>query len=569
MGEAVLLALAAGWFCAASFCNSTLMVRLLPIYTRSGLILEALEPQWLCQTTGIRNVNGLALDRSMQFFLYSTLIMKNWYFRTILFPLLSCLLSALALSLDKPDSVTVVPAPDFADYWPYGLLFGGQYQSLWLTPLRLEQFNLATFSGGLAVDYARDNHESRVLVMHSPKGDTLNFMPLREHLIVDQVDPRDKRLLPVHPSAALVVDELCVAVRLPRLHPRLVWVPDDSLLGAYQASFGGVPGLLFTLPADSGSSDTRLVDTPELLRALATDSRNLVDGRLYLTCRLMDLLTGDWERSPSKWQWLRAPSGGQNIYKPIPLLHRQSFLMLGFVPSLVHNAITPGFVNYREEMGSVRRFVRTAAALDSRALASVDHRTWDSVTTAFVAALSDSVIDAAVRKLPPEHFSLVGEQIARALRLRRNIFAAISEEFYRVLAEYIELYLSDAGEYVSIQRRDNGTVDIAAWQRDNRPTLVFHRTFLIEETKEIRLYCLGGNDTVIVIGRTEKGPVLRVLGGPGNDMLRDEAIAPSPSSSKTTTFFYDHEGANDLRGGSGTVIDRSPAPEFVPRGRFF
>ncbi len=495
--------------------------------------------------------------------------MKNRCLRIILLTTVSCLLSALALSQDKPDSVTVVPAPDFADHWPFGLLFGDQHQSLWLTPLRLEQMNLATFAGGLTVDYAIDNPESRVLVLHTSKGDTLNFTPLREGLTDHHVDPRDKRLLPVHPSGALVVDELCAAARLPRLHPRLVCLTNDSLLGAYRATFGGVPGLLYSPPTDARAADARPVDTRELLRSLETDSRNLVDARLYLACRLIDLLTGDWERSPWKWQWLRTSSDRQNIYKPLPLLHRQSFLTLGFVPSLVHDAFTPGFVNFGEEMGSMEKFVRTAAALDSRVLASVDHHTWDSVTTAFVAAMSDSVIDAAVRKLPPEHFSLVGEPIARALRSRRNNFAAISEEFYLCLARYMELSLSDAGEYIRIERRDNGTVDIAAWQRNGLPALVFQRTFYPEETREIRLYCLGGNDTVIVSGSANSGPLLRVLGGRGNDVMKDEMIVPSSSSSKIVTYFYDHEGANDISGGSGTFIDRSPASEFTPRGRFF
>ena len=50
---------------------------------------------------------------------------------------------------------------------------------------------------------------------------------------------------------------------------------------------------------------------------------------------------------------------------------------------------------------------------------------------------------------------------------------------------------------------------------------MYSRVFLPDETKEIRLHCLGGNDTVIVRGSAERSIVVRVDGGPGDDVLKD------------------------------------------------
>jgi hypothetical protein len=85
---------------------------------------------------------------------------------------------------------------------------------------------------------------------------------------------------------------------------------------------------------------------------------------------------------------------------------------------------------------------------------------------------------------------------------------------------------------------------------------VFHRLFEPDETKEIRLACLGGNDTVLVRGSAERSIVVRVNGGPGDDVLTDESTVQFNdrgfiawfTSDDAATFFYDDRGSNRLSG---------------------
>jgi hypothetical protein len=137
--------------------------------------------------------------------------------------------------------------------------------------------------------------------------------------------------------------------------------------------------------------------------------------------------------------------------------------------------------------------------------------------------------------------------------------------------------LSNVAERVTIDRLDDGRVEVRARQCGPGQERVFSRTFLPDETKEIRVHCLGGNDTVTVRGSNAGGIIVRVDGGPGDDVLRDESIVltvdtgfPGLFSSPTVmTFFYDHEGGNEITGSAATEIDTSPESEFVPRGKFF
>lgn len=251
--------------------------------------------------------------------------------------------------------------------------------------------------------------------------------------------------------------------------------------------------------------------------------------------------------------------------------------MLSSFPATVHGMLTPGFVNFSGDLGDVSRAVTTGAALDVRILAGMDRGSWEKIAGEFTTLMSDSAIDAALLKLPAPHRQAEADTIARLLRSRRDSFASVSSRYYRTIAEYAEVRLSDAPEYVTIDRLQDGRVDVTAWQRGRAPTPVYSRAFLPDETKEIRFHCLGGNDTVIVRGHAEQSIVVRVSGGPGDDALKDESIVRSVeagflgwlSSGTPMTFLYDSEGVNDIVGGEATSIDTSPESEFVPPGKFF
>src|SRR5207245_10472066 len=79
----------------------------------------------------------------------------------------------------------------------------------------------------------------------------------------------------------------------------------------------------------------------------------------------------------------------------------------------------------------------------------------------------------------------------------------------------------------------------------------YQRTFDGRETEEIRVYLHGGDDRLVVRGaaRSGRGPLLRVIGGGGDDELMH-------SSRTGRTKFYDDRGNNRFVKGPGTSVDR-------------
>ena len=83
----------------------------------------------------------------------------------------------------------------------------------------------------------------------------------------------------------------------------------------------------------------------------------------------------------------------------------------------------------------------------------------------------------------------------------------------------------------------------------------FHRVFHSSETRDIRIYALGGDDRFVVRGG--RGPIdVRVVGGAGNDTLDDREGGGTKLS--------DSEGNDIVLRGPKTREDRRPGPRRLP-----
>jgi hypothetical protein len=121
---------------------------------------------------------------------------------------------------------------------------------------------------------------------------------------------------------------------------------------------------------------------------------------------------------------------------------------------------------------------------------------------------------------------------------------------------------------------------VTAYVRDKKTgeatgSPVYHRTFHQEDTKDIRIYLLGGDDKVVVAGEVESSITVRVIGGKGDDELIDHSVVhgvlfgfiPFIPQADKETYFYDHAGKNTFIEGPSTVVDESkykiPPPKIA------
>lgn len=482
-----------------------------------------------------------------------------------------------------PDSLTVIPGPEYEAGWLHEFLFGEHYRDLWSAPTKVKVLDMGTFAGGLIPVDEGGGFQTKSLKLLGANGKQYAFRSINKDpkkilqpelqdtfaadIVQDQISSSN-------PAAALVVDVLADALGVLHPKPAVVFLPDDERLGQFREKFAGILGIIEDFPSE-GPDDTegfggsnKIVKTIKFFDTLEKDNDNLVNARAMLTARLLDVFVGDWDRHILQWRWARFKEDGRNIWYPIPRDRDQAFARFdGVFPKIGAAAITQ-FENFDDRFHHMPSLTFAGRFVDRRLLVSLDKQQWDSVVTSVTAALTDEVIERAAQNLPPEFYKLRGEWLTQALKSRRNSFKKAVDEYYSLLAEYVDVHFSDKGEFVEVKRLDDERVEVVAHQKKKSGEIgdeIFRRVFRADETDEVRLHLQGGDDKCVVTGTVESSIIVRVIGGGGDDELVDESVVrgvlwgviPFISQADRCTFFYDDKGDNKFVAGPSCTVDKS------------
>lgn len=475
-------------------------------------------------------------------------------------PLGALLLLAPAAAMAQ-QTARAAAGPEYRAGALHELLLGKGYRALWTTPVTVPVLDPDRYGGGLTVEEQGGGLSTESLRMKGKDGREYVFRSVDKN--VTPSIPKDLRGTIPHdvvqdlvsaknPASALVVPPLLDAAGVLHATASLYVMPDHPFLGRYRERFRGRLGLVEERPTDGfgGSKDVKGSD--DFRKLIEEEPRNRVDARAFLTARLMDMYVGDWDRHWDQWRWARFDSAGVRWWKPIPRDRDNAFNdNHGLIPSLGRSA-TPILVRFGPRFDAVMRYHALPAELDRLLLSALPREVWDSTAQVLRARLTDAVIDAAVRRMPAEYMALRGEELAAALKSRRDQLPQVAAEFYRIVAREVDVHTTDAREDVDVQRLADGSVDVTVHAKDEGDAgPYFHRVFRPGETREVRLYLQGGDDHAAVRGAGD-GILVRVIGGAGDDELADQA------ADHGRTVFYDDRGHNRIDPGSGAKVDTRP-----------
>ena len=460
---------------------------------------------------------------------------------------------------------TVVAGARYRAGWLHRLFLGAHYRDLWGTPVEVEVLDLSRFAGGLTPTGCGGRRQTKVLRLLGKDGrqyvfrsidkdPTLALPPeLRATFARDVVQDQ---ISSAHPGGPLVVAPLLDATGVLHAEPRIMLLPaDDPRLRGYDCVRPGfLLGMIEERPTEPPDNDVafagavELASSKKLFEHLEHSARHRVDSRAYLAARLMDVFIGDWDRHHDQWRWARFDSGEVHIWRPIPRDRDQAFARLdGFLVWLT-GFYWPQLVGFGDDYPSIWRLTLAGEVPDRRLLQDLEKPVWDSIARTLQARLTDSVIDGAVRRLPPEYLRKNGAALTRALRRRRDHLPQISDRYYALLAQVVEIHGTDERDLAEVERLAGGRVSVRLSPGSGGPPF-YRRTFDGRETQEIRIFLHGGDDRLMVRGTGGSGPLLRVIGGGGDDELTD-------SSRVGGTQFYDDQGKNRFVTGPGTSVDR-------------
>jgi hypothetical protein len=352
------------------------------------------------------------------------------------------------------------------------------------------------------------------------------------------------------PTAPPVVASLLDQLGILHVENKIVVIPDNPILGENREVFANLVGTFEEWPND-GEGDTpgfagatEIVSTEELFAILDDDPGHRIAVNEFLMCRLFDVWIGDWDRHRGQWRWANVGEGTLPAWRPIPEDRDQAFTRYGGLFISLARPNFPQLTEFKAKYPTIFGATWNGRDLDRRFLVGLSWADWDSVAQRMQELLTDTVIEAAVRRLPAAHHDLIGEQTTAFLRQRRDRLPEMARKYYQLLAGEVDVRCTNQAEEVIVTRHENGNVDLmiyaAGGSLQGEPYL--QRTFQPEETKEVRIFLLDGNDSVQVAGEGEGNITLRVISNAGADQADDHSAASG-------TRFY------DVRTSEGLVVD--------------
>jgi hypothetical protein len=505
---------------------------------------------------------------------------------------LAVLIGWMPAQLNAQKIVAVKPGPHYDANPAREWLVGAGYRELWQTAIQVPVLDIARYAGGLEPFRQGGGRQTHTLHLRTKEGREYVFRSVDKDMtraVPDElVDYGIGNVLQdlvalFHPSGALVVPPLLDAVGVLHASPHLYWMPDDARLGEYRTTFGGMLGLLEERPEDGKDAkagfagSNSIMSTDKLREQLRADSRNRVAEEEWLAARLVDMVIGDADRGGKQWRWARFNDGELYRWRPIPRDRDFAFINADGAALRVGRLVFKRMLTFDHQPLPLAALTFTSMPDDRNFLQSLDASAWAAITARVQQSLSDAVIDAAVRRMPPEHYAIIGPNMVESLRARRDALSEIVRTYYETVAAVVDVQASDQSELLEIRRRSDGGVEVRLYRggpdqvamtgnarnvaRVRRP--FYQRLFVPSETEEIRIYMHGGDDRIVVTGPNTAGAIkVRIIGGDGADELIDSS---ADSRSELVTWFYDDEGpANHVIAGRSTQVDDRP---FIPPPR--
>ena len=461
-------------------------------------------------------------------------------------------LSQAATQQAGPDTaVQVVPGPGYRSFGKQAWLFGLGYRHLWADTIAVPLLDLERVGGGLTPACSPASLLTGDLLFSSGDGPTMLFRSMDKPFAARYLPTSLQRTLAGqivqdvisadHPAAPVVAPPLYHALGIPYPRSTLVALPDSQSLGDFGKDFGGVPGFLSVELASGLEAAPELQETVEIITTEDLWERtrrgeDVVDALAYLTARLVDVLVGDAGVNHSRLRWSRLSDAVPRVWRPIPWDRDHPFTNNEGLVRWYGRFYVPQLVGFGQEYPSIYGLTRAGSALDRRYLAGLGLPAWDSVVSVIQAAITDSVIDDAVGRMPPEMFQQNGAELASTLKARREALPEAAERYYRLLAEWVDIHASGDGDVVTVTRLSDERLGLSLWRGDAEGHKVdsvpyLERVFRRDETQEIRLYLDGVGDSVAISGEGTQRIRLRIIANRGDDIIH-------PESNPNTGIYY-------------------------------
>jgi len=424
--------------------------------------------------------------------------------------------------LGTTDSVVIQAHPSYNKKGRFHrFFFGENYRKEWALPTKVPVIHLSVAHGGLKPLQLGGGMQSKSLRLVDKTG---------KEWVIRSVEKAPEVLLPVglrgtfardwvddvmsaqHPYSALIVPPIAAAVGVPHANPVIGIIAPDKALDSFEAKFANMLVLLEEREP-FGESD----NTPKMRRNLQKDNDNRLDAVNFLRARLLDALIGDWDRHEDQWRWYNTGKKKDKHYIGVPRDRDQVFHVTeGILPKIAsRDYILPTLRNFDDEMKKAKWLLFKTRFVNAYPDFQFSRADWNREVAAFTAAVTDSVLELALQRLPQSSYDLRHDELLRKLKSRRDRLPAIMDRYYSFIQKVVDLRTSDKDEYVQVADVPTGLA-VSIYKLNKQHEIsdrLMNKVYDPADTREIRIYSGDGQDSLLINNSTKIK--LRLIGGEG------------------------------------------------------
>ncbi len=406
-------------------------------------------------------------------------------------------------------------------------VLGKNYRREWNTPVHFKVFNIKKEGGGFTITGIGGGKQTKSLKLEDKNGkewtlrtidkDPEKAVPenlrgtIGQAIVVDVISASS-------PYAPITIPVLAKAAGIPHATPRFFFVPDDPAFGYYRPLFANTVCMLEERQPTPDETDTK--STNAIINKLFEDNDHHIDQKAVLNARLLDMLIGDFDRHADQWRWGTKDTGKGKVYYPVPKDRDQAYFNSnGLLLKYLSDNSMPFLQGFTKKIKDINGLNTVAKDFDRIFMNELSKQQWKAIADSFSYKINDNVLRDATSKYPSEIRILDSAFTVEKLISRRNVLPKKALKYYEFLARGVTVTGSNEPELFHIQN-DNGAVKLSVYNKGkdgDTSVLVYRRSFVHKETKELVLYGLNGNDKFIVDDSVSSRIKLRIVGGKGSD----------------------------------------------------
>lgn len=402
---------------------------------------------------------------------------------------------------------------------------GKNYRKEWSVPVAVPVFNLT--KSGLEIKELGGGMQTKSLkledkndiewALRSVDKDAQGALPpnMRKRFFIAVVQDM---ISASHPYGSLTVGHLAKAAGIVAPQPVLYFVPDDPAFGEYRKTFANT--LCFLEEREPTPDRTKAVDTEDVLEEIVEENDHLILQQEVLKARLMDMLVADWDRHADQWKWGIRKKNGNNLYYAIPRDRDQAFFMSrGLVPRIAKLTAMRYISSFTKRSKGLKNLNYKAWKFDKVFLNELDKEQWEKIIKQFQISLTDTVVEAAVKKMPKEVYAISGQKLESRLISRRNTLLQNALKYYDFISGTVDITGTKEKEAFSVfSKGDKLVVQVHRLNKENKKaSLIYERAFVPKETGRIFLKGLDGEDQFFVEKGADSKIKVYIEGGKGSD----------------------------------------------------